>query len=111
MGKVSGLSSSRKRRKKAPPAEVTPEKDEELAADVDIPGAAPDDEELNALFDEAADKAMDAIVEKFIDVDCMVEVQVFRLHKREIVAPACREAMEAKWGGWERWGVGKGAVV
>ena len=111
MGKVCGLSSSRKRRKKAPPAEVTPEKDEELAADDDIPGAAPDDEELNALFDEAADKAMDAIVEKFIDVDYMVEVQVFRLHKREIVAPACREAMEAKWGGWERWGVGKGAVV
>ena len=88
MGKVLGLSSSRKRRKKAPPAEVTPEKDEELAADDDIPGAAPDDEELNALFDEAADKAMDAIVEKLIDVDYMVEVQVFRLHKREVVAAA-----------------------
>ena len=39
---------------KAPPAEPTPEKDEELAADVDIPGAAPVDEELNALFDEEA---------------------------------------------------------
>ena len=96
MGKVSGLSSSRKRRKKAPPAEVTPEKDEELAADDDIPGAAPDDEELNALFDEAADKAMGAIVEKekLIDVDYMVEVQVFRLHKREIVAAACRKSMK-----------------
>ena len=50
---------------------------------------------------------MDAIVEKLIDVDYMVEVQVFRLHKREVVAAACREAMEAKWGvgkvgGWER---------
>ena len=56
MGKVSGLSSSRKRLKKAPPAEVTTEKDEELAADDDIPGAAPVGEELNALFDEAADK-------------------------------------------------------
>ena len=32
------------------------------------------DEELNALFNEAADKAMDAIVEKFFDVDYMVEV-------------------------------------
>ena len=52
---------------------MTPEKDEELAADDDIPGAAPVDEEPNALFDEAADKAMDAvIVEKFIDVDYMV---------------------------------------
>ena len=107
MGKVSGLSSSRKRRKKAPPAEVTPEKDEELAADDDIPGAAPDDEELNALFDEAADKAMDAIVEKLIDVDYMVEVQVFRLHKREVVAAACREAMEAKWGVGKGGGLGK----
>ena len=73
MGKVKGLSSSRKRLKKAPPAEATPEKDEELAADDDTPGAVPVDEELNALFDEAADKAMDAvIVEKFIDVDYMV---------------------------------------
>ena len=54
MGKVKGLSSSRKCLKKAPPAEPTPEKDEELAADVDIPGAAPVDEELNALFDEEA---------------------------------------------------------
>ena len=105
MGKVTGLSSSRKRLKKAPHAEVTPEKDEELAADDDIPGAAPVDEELNALFDEAADKAMGAIVEKLIDVDYMVEMQVFRLHKREVAAAACREAMEAKWG------VGKGLPV
>ena len=74
MGKVKGPSSSRKLRKKAPPAEVTPKKDEELAADHDTPGAAPVDEEPNALFEEAADKAMDAIVEKFIDVDYMVEV-------------------------------------
>ena len=102
MGKVKGLSSSRKRLKKAPPAEATPEKDEELAADDDTPGAVPVDEELNALFDEAADKAMVAIVEKLIDVDRMVETQVFRLHKREVAAAACREAMEAKWG------VGKG---
>ena len=33
MGKVSGLTSSRKRHRKAPPAKVTPEKDEELVAD------------------------------------------------------------------------------
>ena len=70
MGKVRGLTSSRKRRKKTPPAEVTPEKDEELAADVDIPGAAPVDEKLLvALIDEAADNAMDAIVKEFTDVD------------------------------------------
>ena len=66
----------------------------------DIPGAAPVDEELNALFDEAADKAMamGAIVEELIDVGSMVETQVFRLHlhKREVAAAACREAMEAQ---------------
>ena len=39
-----------------------------------------------------------------IDVDHMAETQVFRLHKREVAAAACREAMEAKWG------VGKGGV-
>ena len=75
----------------------------------DIPGAAPVDEELNALFDEAADKAMGAIVEELIDVGSMVEIetQVFRLHlhKREVAAAACREAMEAQSLGTE----GKGS--
>ena len=103
--RAKALSSSRKRLKKAPPAEATPEKDEELAADDGIPGAAPVDEKLNALFHEAADKAMGAIVEKLIDVDRMVETQVFRLHKREVAAAACREAMEATCG------VGKGGRV
>ena len=37
IGKVSGLTSSRKRHRKAPPAKVTPEKDEELVADDDDP--------------------------------------------------------------------------
>ena len=71
MGKVSSLSSSRKRRKKAP---RWPRRRTKSSPPTTTPraGAAPVDEELNALFgdvDEAADKAMGAIVEKFIDVD------------------------------------------
>jgi len=56
------------------------------------------------MFDEAADKAMNAIVEKFIDVDYMVEVQVFRLHKREVVAAGGRLSRShgSEVGGWER---------
>ena len=103
MGKVCGLTPSRKRRKKAPPAEVTSEKDEELATDDNIPGAAPVGGKPIALIGEAAAKAMGTIVENLIDVDYMVKVQVFRLHKREVAAAACHEAMEVKWGVGKGW--------
>ena len=49
------------------------------------------------VIEEATDTVMDTLIEKMIDIDFMVETQVFRLHKREIQAAAAREAIDLKF--------------
>ena len=50
------------------------------------------------VVEEATDTVMGTLIGKMIDIDFMVETQVFRLHKREIQAAAAREAIELKFG-------------
>jgi len=68
------------------PEEVVEEEEPEL------------DDEVIEVIEEATSTVMDTVIEKLIDVDLEVGDQVFRLHKREVVAAAIREAMEAKFG-------------
>ena len=90
MGKVSGLTSSRTRHRKAPPAKVTPEKDEELVADDD--DSWPSLEEMYAM-------SIDRVVEK-----AMIRTVDFYMHaaiegvicKYEAMAVACREVLERR---------------
>jgi len=90
-----------KRKRKAVPSapnEVTADKED------DPEEKEPETPEFDAeVIEEAVDTVMDTVIEKMIDVDFMVKTQVFRLHKREIVAAATREAMEEKFKRVSTW--------
>jgi len=99
MPEVKGIGRKKKRRKLAPvaPTKVTPDKEDGPDEEAEEPEF--DDE----VIEEAVDTVMDTVIEKMIDVDFMVKTQVFRLHKREIVAAATREAMEEKFKRVSTW--------
>ena len=46
----------------------------------------------------ALDKVEDITIEKLIDVDMMVRIQMFRLSKRECAAVGAREAIDSRFG-------------
>ena len=62
MGKVSGLASSRKRHRKAPPAKVAPEKDEELVADDDDPWPS-----LEEMYVMLIDRVVEQVMIRTVD--------------------------------------------
>ena len=47
--------------------------------------------------------ALELVVEELIDVGKMVELQMTRLHKREVIAAGCREAFASRFGRFEAW--------
>ena len=97
MGKVSGLTSSRKRHRKAPPAKVTPEKDEELVADDDDPW--PSLEEMYVmLIDRVVEQVMIRTVDFYMhaEIEHVISIRYGRLCKYEAMAVACREVLERR---------------
>ena len=81
-----------KRKRKAVPSapnEVTANEDE------------PEEEEQpcdDDLIEEALDEVEGITIEKLIDVDMMVRIQMFRLSKRECAAVGAREAIDSRFG-------------
>ena len=99
MPEVKGIGRKKKRRKLAPvaPTKVTPDKEDGPDEEAEEPEF--DDE----VIEEAVDTVMDTVIEKMIDVDEMVDIQMCRLHKREVTATGCRLAMERKFGRRGAW--------
>ena len=100
MPTVKGIGRKKKKRKLAPaaPAEVTPEKDDAPEVDDEAP-----DEDTLEMIEGLADLALELVVEELINVDKMVELQMRRLHKREVIAAGCREAFASRFGRIEAW--------
>ena len=97
MPRNKGIGAKRKRKAvTSTPKEVTPDKEDE--PDVAEGEEAETPEFDDEVIEEATDTVMDTLIEKMIDIDSMVETQVFRLHKREIQAAAAREAIDLKFG-------------
>jgi len=96
MPTVKGIGRKKKKRKLAPAApaeEVTPEKDDAPKVDDEAP-----DEHMLDMIEGLADLALELVVEELIDVGKMVELQMTRLHKREVIAAGCREAFASRFG-------------
>jgi len=97
MGKVSGLASSRKRHRKAPPAKVTPEKDEELVADDDDPWPS-----LEEMYVMLIDRVVEQVMIRTLDfymratIEDVISIRYHRLCKYEAMAVACREVLERR---------------
>ena len=101
MPTVKGIGRKKKKRKLAPAApaeEVTPEKDDAPEVDDEAP-----DEHTLEMIEGLADLALELVVEELINVDKMVELQMTRLHKREVIAAGCREAFASRFGRFEAW--------
>ena len=79
--KIKGI--GRKKKKKlalaAPAEEVTPEKDDAPEVDDEAP-----DEGTLGMIEALADLALELVVEELINVGRVVELQMRRLHKREV---------------------------
>ena len=98
---VKGIGRKKKTRKLAPAApaeEVTPEKDDAPEVDDEAP-----DEHAHEMIEGLADLALELVVEELIDVDEMVETQMTRLYKREVIATGCRESFESRFGRCGAW--------
>ena len=95
MPKVKGIGRKKKKRKLAPtaPMEVIPEKDDAPEVDVEVL-----DEDTLELIGSMADLALEQVLEELIDVDEMVETQMTRLYKREVISAGCRESFESRFG-------------
>jgi hypothetical protein len=101
MPKVQGIGRKKKKRKLAPAApakEVTPEKDDAPEVDDEAP-----DEHMLEMIEGLADLVLELVVEELIDVDEMVETQMTRLYKREVIATGCRESFESRFGRCGAW--------
>ena len=101
MPTVKSIGRKKKKRKLAPAApaeEVTPKKDDAPEVDDEAP-----EEHMLDMIEGVADLALELVVEELIDVGKMVELQMRRLHKREVIAAGCREAFASRFGRFEAW--------
>ena len=97
MVRVRGLTSSRKRHRKAPPAKVAPEKDEELVADDDDPWPS-----LEEMYVMLIDRVVEQVMIRTLDfymratIEDVISIRYHRLCKYEAMAVACREVLERR---------------
>ena len=99
MPRNKGIGAKRKRKAvPSAPNEVTPDKED------DPEEKEPKKPEFDAeVVEEATGMAMQVMIEQMINIDEMVDIQMCRLHKREVTATGCRQAMERKFGRRGAW--------